>query len=54
MSRFSTPSASRRARQKAIAKRRKLQGRHQAFIDPDYEAKKTRRKLARASRRANR
>lgn len=54
MSRFNTPSASRRARQKAIAKGRKLQGRHQAFIDPNYEAKKARRKLARASRRANR
>lgn len=54
MSHFTEPDASRRARQKAITKARKARLNHQALIDPDYEAKKTRRKMARASRRANR
>lgn len=54
MSRFISPSASRRARQRAIAKARILRRHSQAFLDPGYEAKKARRKIAKASRRANR
>jgi hypothetical protein len=54
MSAFTTPSASRAARQLAVTRGIVMTKNSQAFIDPHYEQKKARRKMARASRRRNR
>ena len=51
MSRFTVPNASRRARQRALIKAKLGFGN---VILPDYEARKARRKIARASRKRSR